>query len=374
MKKIVGMVAALAVATSAFAVDLNSMIQIDGDAMNYSEAGGFKALDVKDYDPQGTSDYVWKMSATTDKAGAEIWYYSTGSGNLAKDSTLQNYSLWFKPIDSLKVTIGSVDYGSALKPQFGWWAYNAELASYGIGVDYTYDALSLSLALAPGAGNYWFDSSAEGYKKIGNFWFDARYQTNYGLAQIYVAKGAAVHPHGFTGWNASDLAVGAAWGNNPYMQNGYFVDVAATFSDGKKIVPADVWAADADTEDGLAFEKVVSQIYGQYFIDSFGVQFINVLKYTPKSVQKGSNTGWAWAECDAEFKYGFELKARYAMEGWTPYIQINGYSIMDKSMEIDLGCDTSVGACSINAYVAIPVAFEDYSFSFSVPVEFTVNL
>ncbi|MCR5285841.1 MAG: hypothetical protein K6D95_09605 [Treponema sp.] len=357
MKKIVAGLAALAMAASVFAVDVASMIQLDGRLMAYDDAYGFRAVEVNPWDPQGTSDFVWKFSASGDKSGATLWAYTTtetdtgdtllGKQKLATDYNLSEYSLWFKPADWLKVTVGNVYASSALNPQFGWWAKTAEFAKYGYQCDFTFDALSFSVILAPGQNTFWLDTKKSGYAMIGDFWVDVKYNIgSIGTVQAYVSKGVGLHPHGFTGWKQDSLAFGALFGNCPYMQNGYFVEVAAGFGED--------WG---DTTD-LSFGKVVSTLYGQYFVSGWGFQFINEFAYADK------------------FSYGFEFKARYALDsGWTPYVQILGYEIMDKKMEFDLGIGGNVGSCAIDAHLALPLTFASgYKFNFSVPVQFTVNL
>lgn len=378
MKKIVMGIAAVACAATMFAADISAQLQIDGDLLNYSK-DGTKALKVKDYDPSGSSDYLWKLSVNGDKAGAEIW-----SWNL--DGSVSEKSIWLKPIDSLKLTVGNMTVYSCWNPQFGWWAKNLAFEKYGVKAEYTNGSLGVEAAISiPMVENekkeeergYWFDNSqADGWNKVSDFIVSATYALDAGKAQVWVGKGAGVHPHGFTGWDASDLGFGAVWGNCPHMQNGYFVDVAATFVNGPiSETQSNLWAdpAEAERDDGFAFEKLVSQIYGQYFTNGFGAQLINVVKFTPASMIRGENTGWAWQKAAAEFKYGFEAKLSYAIGAYTPYLQINGYDIMDKKLTLDLGTTTSVGACAIDAKVEMPINFADYAFSFSVPVQVSLT-
>ena len=379
MKKIVAGLAALAMAASVFAVDVASMIQIDGDLMNY-DGSDFKMIMAKDYDPSGSSDYVWKLSASGDKAGAEIWSWvkdltttttttttlndtddpedgipdtATSSSTSTTSSILSQYSLWFKPFDWLKVTVGNIYASSAFNPQFGWWAKHTEYSKYGYQCDFTFDALTLRLALGEGKGNYWLDCSQSGFAMIGSFWFDVQYNLgSIGTVQAYVSKEVDNHPHGFNTFAYDCLVAGAAFGNNPYMQNGYYVELSAAFG------ASEYWKTEV-----YDFDKLLASVYGQYFVNGFGFQMINLAQ-----LQKSGDA--------MKFRYGFEFKGTYALDsGWTPYVQINGYEIMDKKMEIDLGISGSVGSCTITTWAALPLEFASgYKFNFSVPVQFTVNL
>ena len=352
MKKIVAGLAALAMAASVFAVDVASMLQLDGDLMNFN-GSDFKMLMAKDFDASGTSDYVWKLSASGDKSGAEIWTWNSGDDHLVDDYGLQQYSLWFKPADWLKVTVGNIYASSAFNPQFGWWAKHTEYSKYGYQCDFTFDALTLRLALGEGKGNYWLDCSQSGFAMIGSFWFDVQYNLgSIGTVQAYVSKEVDNHPHGFNTYAYDCLVAGAAFGNNPYMQNGYYVELSAAFG------ASNYWKTEV-----YDFDKVLASVYGQYFVNGFGLQMINLAQ-----LQKSDDA--------MKFRYGFEFKGTYALDsGWVPYVQINGYEIMDKKMEVDLGISGSVGTCTIATWLALPLEFASgYKFNFSVPVQFTVNL
>jgi hypothetical protein len=338
MKKIVAGLAALAMAASVFAVDVASMIQIDGDLMNYGSKT-FKFLMAKEYDPSGDSDYLWKLSASGDKSGAEIWSWDIGSAVSSK-------KVWFKPADWLKITVGNVGDQSVANPQFGWWAQSCNNYAYGYQADLTFGAFSSTIALEPGAANYFFNSSATGFAKIGNFWIDAVYDIGgmAGKVQFVIAKGSAMGAHGVTGWKKADgLALGLAWTDMGYNQTGAYADAFVSFK------------ADGS---GLAFGGFDSQIGGQWMSNGIALRLTNVLGY--------------WDS----FKYGFEFKGSYALDsGWTPYVQIVGYDIMSKKMEADLGISGSVGSCTVTAWLALPFTFDSsYSFSFSVPLQFTLNL
>ena len=336
MKKIVAGLAALAMAASVFAVDVASMIQIDGDLMNYGSKT-FKFLMAKEYDPSGDSDYLWKLSASGDKSGAEIW-----SWNL--DASVSSKKVWFKPADWLKVTVGNVGGQSVANPQFGWWAQTANNYAYGYQAELTFGAFSSKIALEPGAAKYFFDSSATGFAKIGGFWIDAIYDIGgmAGKVQFVATRDGTIGAHGFSNWATSPLAIGLAWTDMGYNQTGAYADVFVSFKG----------------TDKLSFQGVDSQIGGQWLSNGIALRLTNLIQYR-----------------DA-FKYGFEFKGSYALDsGWTPYVQIDGYSIMDKKMEVDLGISGSVGSCTVAAWLALPFTFDSsYSFSFSVPLQFTLNL
>lgn len=356
MKKIVGIIAAAAMATSVFAVDLNSMIQIDGDLMNY-DGKNFKALMAKEYDPSGDSDYLWKLSASGDKVGAEIWSWII-------DGSVTSKKVWFKPIDQLKVTIGNVYASSIANPQFGWWAKH-ELAAYGYMFDISLSSVSFTAMLAPGAGDYWLEPSKEylftqkygSYDgKLGAFWLDSKFNIgDAGQFQVFIASGATVGPHGFSNWHDTALAFGVAWNKMPYMQTGFYADVVASLG---------YDTTSTETVKPLGFQGIDSQFGGQYVANGIKLQLTNIVQYR-KMNQHAS---------DGDFIYGFEFKGAYAFDGVEPYIQIDGYDVMNKALKVDLGASFNVGGASMYAALELPISFEDYKFTFSVPCEITFNL
>ena len=345
MKKIVGILAGAALlATSVFAADVNAQVQLDGDLFNLATGDKTvaKGIMLKEYDPSGTSDYLWKLSVSGDNFGAEIWSYDI-SGKVSEKK------IWFKPADAVKVTVGNLDNCSIANPQFGWWAKTIDLASYGYQGDFTVDALSIAAAICPGAGAYWFDSSAEGYAKLGKFWLGATYDLgDPGKIQAMIAKGATVGAHGFSNWSGSDLAIGVAYAKMPYLQTGIHADVVLSMH---------------TKDDKLAFQGVDSQIGGQFAMDGLLIQETNLIQYRDFNGKAKDGKG---------FYYGFELKVSYKIDNITPYLQIDGYSIMDKSLTPHLGVSTSVGSVSMYAEIQAPIAFEGYHFNFNVPVQFSV--
>jgi hypothetical protein len=342
MKKIIAITAmAATMAAAAMAVDVSSMIQLDGDVLNVTtgDSGTVKFLELTEYDPSGDSDYLWKLSVAGEKAGAEIWSWKL-------DGSVSSKKLWFKPIEAVKFTLGNVGGQSIAFPNFGWWAQTAQNYAYGYMAEITAGSLAVKVALEPGAGAYWIDPSATKVigGKIGGTWVDATYDLGeIGKVQAYATINGTIGAHGYSNWATSPLAIGVAYAKMPWAQTGFYGDAAVSFKyDG----------------DNLVFQGVDSQIGGQVALldGALLIQETNLIQYR-----------------DA-FKFGFEAKASYSLGAITPWVQIDGYSIMDSAMQINLGLDTSVGECSISASVAVPMDFDSYSFSFSVPVQFKVNL
>jgi hypothetical protein len=371
MKKILAAVSVAAlVAGAASAVDVSSMIHIDGNALDVTTAGdgSVKFLELNEYDPSGDSDYLWKLSASGDNFGAEIWSWSfedvltsvTTLDNPATTDTdefvgtktkmygsVSSKKIWFSPLDFLKVTVGNVGGQSIANPQFGWWAQSTNNYNYGYQAELTFGSLAAKIALEPGAGNYWIDpSQANAFNgKIGKTWADVTYDLgDFGKVQGIVNIGGSVGAHGVNGWKSADLAFGVAYNKMPFGATGFYGDAVVSFVNGT---------------DGLTFGGVDSQIGGQVVLGAITVRETNVIAY--------------WDE----FKFGFEARAEYAAGSFTPYVNVDGYKIMaaKPAMEFQVGCGTSVGSVSIDAHLSVPVEFVDsYAFNFSIPVSFELKM
>ena len=343
MKKILAAVSVAAlVAGAASAVDVSSMIHIDGNALNVTTAGdgSVKFLELNEYDPSGDSDYLWKLSASGDNFGAEIWSWNI-------DGSVSSKKIWFSPLDFLKVTVGNVGGQSIANPQFGWWAQTINNYDYGYQAELTFGSLAAKIALEPGAGNYWIDASQTNVigGVIGKTWADVTYDLgDFGKVQGIVNIGGSVGVHGVNGWKSADLAFGVAYNKMPYGATGFYGDAVVSFVNGT---------------DGLTFGGVDSQIGGQVVLGAITIRETNVIAY--------------WDE----FKFGFEARAEYAAGSFTPYVNVDGYGIMaaTPAMEFQVGCGTSVGSVSIDAHLAVPVTFSDsYAFNFSIPVSFELKM
>jgi hypothetical protein len=355
MKKILAAVSVAAlVAGAASAVDVNSMIQIDGDALNVTtgDSGTVKALMLKEYDPSGDSDYLWKLSASGDNFGGEIWSWNI-------NGSVSSKKIWFSPLDFLKVTVGNVGGQSIANPQFGWWGTTINNYDYGYQAELTFGSLAAKIALEPGKGAYWINASETNVigGVIGKTWADVTYDLgDFGKVQGIFAINGTVSPHSTnqTGWSdpyTPALALGVAYNKMPFGATGFYGDAVVSFVNGT---------------DGLTFGAVDSQIGGQVVLGAITIRETNLLHYS---------------ESD-DFKFGFEARAEYAAGSFTPYVNVNGYGIMGtndagkpNNLAFDFGASTSVGSVSIDAHISIPVDFSDsYTFSFSVPVQFTLAL
>ena len=217
MKKIVGILAAAAIATSVFAADVSASTKIDGTLFSYD--GASKAFSLLS-EFNGSHPYAnpnMTFSVSDDKAGATIKLTTDtdkggiydqwnnfgvndadktvawkGEGNKALGRTIvgiESQTIWFRPFDALKITIGNVDV--ALNKESIKWTES--VYAVGDGQDRAGYALSIgvdsfSLDLGMQAWNTtWFDK-VDGVDdpQIGETFVKAAYSADFGTIGAYV--------------------------------------------------------------------------------------------------------------------------------------------------------------------------------------------
>ena len=348
MKKIVMGIAAVAMAASMFAADVSGRVKMDTKVFNTA---------AKEYDKDAIKDASahkvfsrpasmgWdedntflKFAASTENSGAELWLQNA-------EAKFTQYSIWFKPVDALKVTIGDIFVQDGVRGTFAWWDYsvwykhqNAILVNANVG------PVALEVACAD-----LIDWDKKGYGMVGDFWVGATFGLgDAGSLKAVVSKGATTRCYGFgdPSWKKGgrQLVAGLAYDFMPWQTTGVCADVFAAF--------------DAGVDKALAFDNVFGQVNGQLILDAVNLRLVNV--YSFNSAKK--------------FKYGFLARAELkTIDNVTPFAELRGQDIMSKKLDARLGCETAVGGCSITTYIDVDMTFGGTT-KVLLPVEFTFNL
>ena len=328
MKKIVMGIAAVAMAASMFAADVSGRVHLDTKVFDTNAKTVISRPASMGWDEDNT---FLKFAASTENSGAELWLQG-------EDAKFAQYSIWFKPVDALKVTIGDIFVQDGVRGTFAWWDYsvwykhkNAVLVNANVG------PVALEIACAD-----LLNWGAKGYAMLGDFWLGATFGLgDAGSLKVVATKGADLRCYGMGGWgNAGNLTVGIAYDNQPWQTTGYNASAFVKFDDNWK------------------FNRVFGQVNGQLILDAVNLRLVNVYGYADK------------------FKYGFLARAELkTIDNVTPYAEFRGQDIMDKKLTANLGCETSVGGCAINAYINVNMEFvKGGSTTVAMPVEFTFNL
>ena len=229
MKKIVMGLAAVAMAATMFATDFTGGLKLTGDLFNYNTDSG--AMNV--LSPISNANDATKVEATlslaSEKVGASIKIAADMSETGKEKLVLSGNSLWFKPIDALKLSLNGNSLSMKVKDGF-------EVASGdGYGVEYTAGDVVLSSTLkAP-----FITKANKGADAVIN---------NIGLKAVYdnadAGKVTAIAVFG-NNFKAIDLglnyakdfdgtkvdAMGLIWLNDGYVKSVAYVDVSGTAGD-----------------------------------------------------------------------------------------------------------------------------------------------
>ena len=332
MKKIVMGIAAVAMAASMFAADVSGRVHLDTKVFATDTKKVISRPASMGWDEDNT---FLKFAASTENSGAELWLQG-------EDAKFAQYSIWFKPVDALKVTIGDIFVQDGVRGTFAWWDYsvvykhnNAILVNANVG------PVALEIACAD-----LLNWGAKGYAMLGDFWLGATFGLgDAGSLKVVATKGATLRNYGLNGWSAptndsGNLTAGIAYDNMPWQTTGYNASAFVKFDTAWK------------------FQRVFGQVNGQLILDAVNLRLVNV--YSFNSAKK--------------FKYGFLARAELkTIDNVTPYVQLQGNEIMSKKLTANLGCETAVGGCAINAYINVNMNFAG-STTVAMPVEFTFNL
>ena len=207
MKKIVGILSAAAVlAASVFAADVSAATKIGGQVFGFStstktESGVTTKTDKIDFFSQGNDSHDYanpniSFSISDDKAGASIKLTTDGNTlNVAQTSQ----SIWFKPIDILKVTVGSYDV-ALNKETIDWTESYTGLGGNGFLVSLNTNGIGIDVGLAEGNNNAsWLsytkvskdpdpnkDNEKKSYPTIKPFFIKGSYTADFGTIGAYV--------------------------------------------------------------------------------------------------------------------------------------------------------------------------------------------
>lgn len=395
-------IAALACAASMFAADFNARVYMTSSlAGNDGDNTYIFKLNTQDQ----KDDDALKVSVNGDKAGAQFQFWYNYAGNDAA-LKVRSTSLWFKPIDQIKVKVGDLSTGT-YKEMVHWWKdpCGASYAAAG-GWDGGYSAFATvegagaEVEVTPVAGLWLTAGIAAGAGK--NFITlvkdnsDANTNGAYGAAVKYDFNGALSLPlTAAISWRDAGkggnkiLAIGADYGNN-WGEGFYgFLNARMFFSNhiaGYGAALGDVTLTGICLDNYLKFSAGAFKIIGRFPVVIRGLN-----NFGDDTISDPSYMFWS-------------AKVTYAINAFTPYLLMgsdvvnahDGYVFGDEktdgklntfgsSFNIDIqpGVTFNVGTCAIDCGVLISVGNEalksgttneyERKVNWSVPVTFSVG-
>jgi len=354
MKKIVGIFAAAAMVASVFAVDFTAGMQIKGSLFNYDGASKDVSA-MKLWSANGPDDKPFIFSASDDRAGATIKIYDAKGTKydvegyekaLAEAKTAEDkakiktsdyvstfsymeankWNIWFKPLDMLKIDLGTVDTKLNCETITYWkgkvlggagWAYKATVELDGIN-------FGVALGTSDSDSAAWFTKPDAGDSALGETDIFFNYSADFGtISALFVGKDTF-----------KDISVGAGYKNT-------FGDLSI-FADAAFFHANDVNGLKVDADVKYAKDALTAEAYAQLAAGSLD----------------------AFADTMAIVTYA---KVAYALDFGTVYAKFldDNLKADPAALEFEAGLDGSVGAMSYN--LAANVKLENEKVNFGIP-------
>ena len=356
MKKIITAVAAVAMATTMFAADVAANVRMNGSLFNLDGEGKVRMIGL---DEQSNQDYrpQFKLAVSGDKAGASVCFVRDieddntdmgKPGNAFADSEATKMtkavspSIWFAPVDMLKVTLGQTDR-NINQETIDWCNSDTNIGGFGVKADLNIDAFNASVLLLPGEGNY------------------------------YVNDGKIAQTAVFVGYNADFGNIGAMFDMEDKMMAfglgykgnagsvSYFVNAMGYLNDG-------------------TFGNIRAEAFVSANIESVGINVFLPMNYVLKGAAASETCGNKWhkggvgysGNKDGQFILGTTAKVTIPVAGATAYLYVaeNDWLADSFAVEVKPGM---TGSCGIMGWeVALDMNIAD-KFTMNVPVICTVS-
>ena len=363
MKKIVGILSAAAVlATSVFAADVSAGVRLAVDLFKYNTGSeDLSAITVR----RENEDYHKPVSFSIgdEKAGGALHFtYKNGntvltgasfnkednSIGVTKDAGMivTHWSIWVKPIDMLKVTVGSWS-NTMNQEQIGYWRTESKIGADAGELVFTLapiDGLAIDLAFAPGYDNAWLSKAKGSDASVAQLGLMAHYGADFGtISAMFKAENTF-----------KNLTFGVGYSNtfDPVFM---FVNVLG--------VVGPKW------NDDIEFKKIRIEGFAKAGIDAF-----TAMLFLPVNINVYDGASAA----DKTLELGAVARFNYALDACTVFVEIEDSAIVSKDfgMSVKPGINGNIGACNIECRVELGLSKPnngDFKMDIKVPVEFAIS-
>lgn len=337
MKKIVGIIAAAAMAASVFAVDFTAGMQLKADLLNIDD-GDVAALSL--FNTNGKDDKPFIFSVNGDRAGGTLKFYDSGAlivdwdgEKVAGTPLMANYwNIWFSPFDSFKIELGNQDIKLNCETVTWWKGKVLSAGDWGYKAAYSADGLTIAAALLTPKDGCWF-AKLDGFDAdVGETALYAEYDADFGNIKVLAD---------FKN-NFDDMGFGAGY-KNTFDALTIFSDVAFTRTD-----------SGVDTVNGLAFD-----VDGKFAQDDLSVEVYAQVKI--ENLDYVSDT----------MSVPVYSKVSYALNGGSLYFKFDDSDLKSNSFDATLqfGYDGNLGALAYE----IEADYNCGSKVFSMPCYFRIG-
>ena len=364
MKKIVGIIAAVAMAASVFAVDFSAGARVEGDLFSYDGASKtFSALTLS----QTNEDYhkPFNFSVSGDRAGATVKIKTNGKAT-TDNST---YNIWFKPFDAVKVEFGSVSLAMHTETM-GWYRRILNYDTWGYKASATFGGATVTLGLIP-AGTW---LTTKGGKKAA---YDAAYKKAY---DKYIEDNAADKENPTAAEKTAADAAGVLAGNAArdaakdliVAETNLAVEYNADFGNIMAMVDF------TDTFDTIKFAAGYKgsfdafSFFVDYMFTKSGTNQNNItadIKYAQDAI-----TFEAYTNVTLASKTAVQLVSRfsYAFDAFNSYLEFDSGNILANKFDATIKADVSgnLGALAWEVAAQYAIGAKKFSVPFNVAISF----
>ena len=367
MKKIVGIIAALAMATAVFAADVSAKVVLEGNLFKYNADKSMSAMDIDKPAAQHWNG-VFSLSVNNDNAGAsfavmsgenvsEQMAHNFGWWNDGKVLAAKNWQIWMVPTDGLKLIFGNNAF-KMNEEHIRWSKSDSGADGDGYSLNFSNDGLSIDFAILPGLGTAWMSKADGGDAVIGKTAFKLGYSADFGsIGALFVADASADKDGKMKSFN--NLKFGAGYSNN-FDGIQFFTNILGYMNND--------------------FQKLRAEFYAAGNADAFGWSVFPVVEYyaaegaNPHKNDKGKN--------DGPVEVFLIAKGTYALDGCQAYFEFadlqgllhfgkdaNAWDGSNKA-NFKLGATGNVGGAGWDVAAQIIIGEK---VDFSIPVSFNLG-
>ena len=179
MKKIVGIIAALAMAGAVFAADFSAGVRLQGSVFGFDDAKTVTLLE-EHHENQFYHAPI-SFAISDDQAGGQLKLSNVKDDDLVHADA---WSIWFKPVDVLKVTVGR--WSTNLNQEhMGWCNTDSGIETDGIALTIASGAFSWDIFFASGNGNPFFTTADGADAVIKELYTKVQFGADFGTVNAF---------------------------------------------------------------------------------------------------------------------------------------------------------------------------------------------
>ena len=344
MKKIVGIIGAILLASSIFAVDFSAGVRLQGSLFNYND--GAITLFEEHHENQFYHKPI-SFAISSDQAGGQLKLTDVKEDTVKSDA----WSIWFKPADALKITVGR--WSTNLNQEhIGWCNTDSGIESDGYALSLGLDGFSWDLFLASGNGNSFVSKPKEGDAAVAELYTKFQFGADFGTVNAFFNAMNTFKDFRFgAGLNLSGLPVGL-WFN--------VIGNYAAESFQRIRVEADV----SGSIDSIGYEVFVA---GGYHMDT------NAGAANAFTGVEGWHVGGTYGLAEKRAFLGLYAKLTFPIGDLNGFVEIKDADFLaggDFSMNVYPGFTTNIGGCEIKTGANMQI---QKNFTLDIPLEVAIS-